>query len=113
MPQGVNGVMHCWPGNPEDVNPFLDLGLHISFAGNLTYPKNDHLREAAQRVPLDRLLVETDAPFLAPQPKRGNRNESAFITHTLSALAELRGEDVELTRQATWDNACRLFGHNI
>ncbi|RMH02025.1 MAG: TatD family deoxyribonuclease [Planctomycetota bacterium] len=104
------GVMHCWSGRAEEVDDFLDLGLHVSFAGNLSYKRNEELREAARRVPRDRLLLETDAPFLAPQPRRGRRNEPAFLPHTLAALAAARGEDPEALAAATRANAYRLFG---
>ncbi len=108
----INGVMHCWPGTPELVHEFVALGLHISFAGNATYKQNQQLRESIAEVPLDRLLVETDAPFLSPQKKRGQRNESAFIIHTLEFLAEQRPESLETVAQACWDNAQELFQTN-
>jgi TatD DNase family protein len=73
--------------------PALERGWYVSFAGNVTYPKAPELREAAARVPHDRLLAETDSPYLAPQPVRGGRNEPAFVVHTLAVLAEARGED--------------------
>lgn len=106
----VTGVMHCYSESPQQVEAFLALGLHVSFAGNLTYPRAEELRLAARQVPLDRLLVETDAPYLAPQAQRGHRNEPAFVRHTLGALAEVRGEEVEQTAERTWANANRLFG---
>ena len=105
-----SGVMHCWSNPVASLDGFLDLDLHISFAGNLTYPKNEELREAAQRVPANRLLVETDAPFLAPQAKRGKRNESSFLPHTLEFLAELRTESMTELAEITWQNAEDLFG---
>jgi len=106
----VSGVMHCYSDLPERVDAFLDLGLHISFAGNLSYKKAEDLRRAAVRVPLDRLLVETDAPFLAPQPRRGKRNEPAFVRYTLELLAELRGLPAGEMAERTWQNASALFG---
>ena len=106
----IAGVMHCWSTGSEILPDFLDLGLYISFAGNVSYPKSNSLRDAASNVPLDRLLVETDAPFLAPQPKRGKRNEPAYIRHTLDCIAELKGQDAENLAQVTWANACTLFG---
>lgn len=106
----VSGVMHCYSEGPEVVDDFLALGLHISFAGNLTYPKSESIREAARRVPADRLLIETDAPFLAPQPRRGRPNEPAFVAFTLAALAAARDESPEAVAAATWRNACALFG---
>ncbi len=106
----VTGVMHCFSDTPERVAGFLELGLHISFAGNLTYKSADGLRDAARLVPEDRLLVETDAPFLAPVPRRGKRNEPAFVRHTLERLAEVRGVAAEELAAATAANAERLFG---
>lgn len=105
----LRGVMHCYSEGPEMVGRFLDCGLHVSFAGNLTYPKSAALREACALVPRERLLVETDAPFLAPQPQRGRPNEPAFILHTLEALAAARGEAPADTARITFDNACALF----
>lgn len=105
----LRGVMHCYSEGPEMVGRFLACGLHVSFAGNLTYPKSTALREACALVPRERLLVETDAPFLAPQPKRGQPNEPAFIRFTLEALAAARGELPEDTARLTFDNACALF----
>lgn len=106
----VAGVLHCFSEGGEHLEAFLALGLHVSFAGNLTYPGAGGIREAAARVPDDRLLVETDAPFLAPQPVRGRRNEPAFLPHTLRALAEIRGEEAACTAEVTRENARRLFG---
>jgi len=106
----LRGVMHCYSEGPEPLDDFLALGLHISFAGNMTYPKSVPLREAARRVPLDRLLVETDAPFLAPQPVRGKRNEPAYVAHTAAALAELHGLDADAMAEHCWQNASQLFG---
>lgn len=105
----LRGVMHCYSEGPEMVGRFLDRGLHVSFAGNLTYPKSSGLREACAGVPRERLLVETDAPFLAPQPQRGQQNEPAFILHTLLALAAARGEAPAETARVTFDNARSLF----
>jgi len=107
--ESVCGVMHCYSEGPEYLDDLLALGLHVSFAGNLTYPKSDPIRESARRVPLDRLLVETDAPFLAPQPVRGRRNEPAHVTHTLMDLARIREEDPEALARSTRLNAERLF----
>lgn len=105
----TSGIMHCFAEGPERVQEFLDLGLHISFAGNLTYPKSQHLRDAAQLVPVDRLLVETDAPFLSPQPKRGKRNEPAYVAHTLRCLADCKGLAAEDLAEQTYQNAAELF----
>ena len=92
-------VLHCF-SSPPLLEPALDRGWYVSFAGNVTYPKAPELRDAAARVPRDRILAETDSPYLAPQPVRGKRNEPAHVVHTVEALANLRGEDVaELGRQ--------------
>ena len=89
----VRGVMHCFSGTRDDARLALDLGFYISLAGIVTFPKAGALREVAQFVPEDRLLVETDAPFLAPVPHRGKRNEPAWVVETLHALADTRGTD--------------------
>ena len=86
----------------------LDMGFHVSFAGIVTFPKATAVREAARVVPLDRLLVETDAPYLAPVPKRGKRNEPAFVVETAKRLAELRGEPLDRVAEATSANFTRL-----
>ena len=85
-------ILHCF-SSPALLEPALERGWYISFAGNVTYPKAPELREAAKRVPRDRLLAETDSPYLAPQPVRGGRNEPAFVVHTVATLADARGED--------------------
>ena len=105
----IEGVMHCFSGTKEDASRAVALGLHVSFAAPLTYPKNAALREAAAMVPDERLLVETDAPFLPPQGRRGQRNEPAFVLETLRALAEARGCDVAHTAAVTHRNATALF----
>jgi TatD DNase family protein len=86
-------ILHCF-SSPALLEPALERGWYLSFAGNVTYPKAPELREAAKRVPRDRLLAETDSPYLAPQAVRGKRNEPAFVVHTVATLAEARGEDV-------------------
>ncbi len=103
------GIMHCFAGSTAFVEHVLSWGFYISFAGNVTFPKAEQLRIAAQAVPLDRLLVETDAPYLAPQPVRGKRCEPAFVKHTAEALAKLRGIDFETLSAATAENAARVF----
>lgn len=104
------GVMHCFSGTVDEARAALDLGLYVSFAGPLTYPKNDALRAAAKYVPSDRVLVETDAPFLPPQRFRGKRNEPALIVHTVERLAEVRGVPIEQAAATTFENAVALFG---
>jgi TatD DNase family protein len=106
---GVTGVFHCFSGGPEEAEQVLSMGFYISFAGVVTFPKALRVQEAARRVPSDRLLVETDAPYLAPVPRRGKRNEPAFVLDTARRLAELRGEPFEQLAAATTENFGRLF----
>ncbi|MDQ3805502.1 MAG: TatD family hydrolase [Acidobacteriota bacterium] len=107
------GVMHCFGGGPPLAGAALELGLHISFAGNVTFKKAEPLREAARLVPLDRLLVETDCPFLAPVPFRGRRNEPAHVVETARFLAGLRGLEAEELGRVTSANFARLFGLDL
>ena len=106
---GLGGIMHCFGAGWEQAQRSLDLGFLISFAGNLTYPKAQPLRDVAARLPLDRLLVETDAPWLAPNAQRGKRNEPAFVTQTAQTLADLQGVDAAELAAATARNFFRLF----
>ena len=108
-PTGLGGVMHCFGGGWEQAKRSLDLGFLISFAGNLTYPKAQPLRDVAARVPLDCVLVETDAPWLAPNTLRGKRNEPAYVTQTAQTLAELHSLSSEEICAATTRNFARLF----
>jgi TatD DNase family protein len=89
-PKGFGGILHCFTGNWPQAKRALDVGFMISFAGNLTFPKAQQIREAALEVPLDRMFIETDCPYLAPVPNRGKRNEPAFVVETARKLAELR-----------------------
>jgi TatD DNase family protein len=107
---GANGgIMHCFSGNADQARRSLTANFHLSFAGNLTYPRSTDIREAATLAPSNRILVETDAPFLAPIPLRGQRNEPAYVVHTAVALAELRGISVEDLAAVTRENFRRLF----
>jgi TatD DNase family protein len=106
---GLGGIMHCFGGDWEQARRSLDLGFLVSFAGNLTYPKAEPLREVAGRLPLDAVLVETDAPWLTPAPDRGKRNEPAFVTRTAATLAGLLGVSSEEIASATTQNFARLF----
>ena len=106
---GLGGVMHCFGGGWEQARRSLELGFLISFAGNLTYPKAQPLRDVAARLPLDGVLVETDAPWLAPNALRGKRNEPAYVTQTAQTLAELQRVTAEEIASATTKNFCRLF----
>jgi len=107
---GVRGVMHCYTMGAAELAPYLELGFYISFSGVVTYPKNDANRGAASIVPIDRLLFETDAPFLAPQGERGKRNEPAFVKRVLEDVAALRGVDARELAERSSRNAARLFG---
>ena len=109
-PHNIGGVMHCFSGTADEAQRSLDLGFHISFAGNITYAKYPFIREAAAVVPLERMLVETDSPFLAPQPYRGERNEPARTRVTAEFVAQLRGVDVETIADSTTRNFRSLFG---
>jgi TatD DNase family protein len=104
-----SGIIHCFSGGPEEARSALDLGFYLSFGGVLTFPKADALREAARLALEDRLLVETDAPYLAPAPKRGKRNEPAFIVETARRLAEVRGIAPERIAEVTTENFERLM----
>ena len=110
MLDGFDGtvIMHCF-STPELLPIALDRGYYVSFAGNVTYPKAQELRDAATRVPVDRLLAETDCPYLAPQPVRGKRNEPAYVVHTFAALAEARGADEDELAQRIDANAATAF----
>jgi TatD DNase family protein len=108
-PTGLGGVMHCFGGGWDEARRLLDLGFLISFAGNLTYPKAQSLREVAAKMPLDGLLVETDAPWLAPVPNRGKRNEPAWVLHTALVLAGLLGVEEQEIASETTKNFIRLF----
>ena len=102
-------VIHCFSGDADIARECAARGYFTSFAGNVTYPKNEHLRQAAAAVPLDRLLVETDAPFLSPQKKRGTDNHPANVMITLAELARVRGDDVEKLVAATSENSRAAF----
>lgn len=107
-PANLKGVMHCFSGGPEEARRALNLGFFLSFAGVITFPKAVRVREAARSAPLERLLVETDAPYLAPVPYRGKRNEPAWVVETARRLAELRGEPLERLAAETSRNFERL-----
>ncbi len=106
------GVLHCFTGSPAFARRLADLGYFVSFSGIVTFKNAAPLREAARAVPADRLLVETDAPYLAPVPHRGKRNEPAWVVHVAAALAIERGVSLELLAQQVWENARRLFAWN-
>jgi TatD DNase family protein len=107
------GVLHCFTGTRDLAQQAVELGFYISFSGVVTFKKAEDLRETAKRVPLDRLLVETDSPFLAPLPFRGKRNEPAYVVETAKAIAELRGLAPEELAEITTRNFMRLFGSRL
>jgi TatD DNase family protein len=109
---GVRGVFHCFTGDTAMAQRALALGFYVSFAGIVTFPKAGDLRDAARSVPADRLLIETDSPYLAPVPHRGKRNEPAYVARVLAALADTRGEPLETLQKNVTDNFVRLFGSN-
>ena len=103
------GVIHCFTGGPDDARAYLDLGMYLSFSGILTFKKAEDIRAAAALAPVDRVLVETDAPYLAPIPHRGKRNEPAFVLETLKHLAAVKQLPIEELAAATTANARQLF----
>jgi TatD DNase family protein len=106
----VRGVMHCWSGSPEETKQFLELGFYISFSGIVTFKNAVQVQESAQLVPMDRLLIETDCPFLAPVPHRGKRrNQPAYVQYVAEQLAHLRQTSVEAIAAQTTANAYQLF----
>jgi TatD DNase family protein len=107
---GVRGIFHCFGGSPAIMDFAIRHGWYVSFAGNLTFPKAQNLRDAARDAPLERLLVETDSPFLAPQAVRGKRCEPAFVAYTAAALAEQKGLPLPEMHALLTANACRCFG---
>ena len=106
----AGGVVHCFTAGPAECERALALGLHISIPGIVTFKNGDSIRAAIPLVPDDRLLVETDSPYLAPIPHRGQRNEPAFVAHTAARVAEVRGVSVEALTATTRANTIRLFG---
>ena len=107
--QAHAGVIHCFTEDVHTAKLALDLGFYISFSGIVTFKNATAIQEAARYVPLDRLLVETDSPYLAPVPKRGKPNEPAYVRHTAAFVAQLRGDSLENIAQATTANCLRLF----
>jgi TatD DNase family protein len=106
----LGGILHCFTGEWEHARRALDCGFLISFAGNITFPRAENIREVAAKVPLDRMLIETDAPFLAPLPYRGKRNEPAWVGRVADKVAEVRGVPSEQVASSTANNFFRFFG---
>lgn len=108
------GVMHCWGGTPAETQWFIDLGFYISFSGTVTFKNAGQIHKSAQMVQSDRLLLETDCPFLSPVPKRGQRrNEPAYVRYVAEVIAHLRGVTIEAIAAQTTENACELFGLSV
>ncbi len=107
--KGLGGILHCFTGNWPQASRALDMGFMISFAGNVTFPKAQQIRDAAMEVPLDRMLIETDCPYLAPAPHRGKRNEPAFVKETARRLGDLRGLSMEEVGERTSRNFYNFF----
>src|SRR5512146_1429114 len=107
---GAGGVMHCFTGQTKHATTALDLGFIISFAGNVTFPKAENIREAARMAPLERMFIETDCPYLAPVPHRGKRNEPAFVREAARCIGELRGISAEEVGERTAEDFYRFFG---
>jgi TatD DNase family protein len=103
------GIIHCFTGEPKHMLEAVDLGFMVSFSGAVTFPKAENIRAAARECPLDRILVETDSPYLAPIPYRGKRNEPAYVVETAKKIAEVRGVSVDEIARATTDNFHRFF----
>ena len=110
---GLGGVMHCFSGTIDQARASLDLGFVISFAGNVTYPKAQNIRDAVGMVPLDRMFIETDSPYLAPIPYRGRRNELAFVTEVARQIGQLRGIAPEEVGQLTTQNFYSFFHRTL
>src|SRR5580698_3857126 len=108
-PKGLGGILHCFTGSSAQAKRALDMGFMISFAGNITFPKAQQIRDAALEIPFDRLLIETDAPYLAPVPHRGKRNEPAFVKETARRLGELRGLSADEVGERTSNNFYNFF----
>jgi TatD DNase family protein len=108
-PKGLGGILHCFTGEWHHAKRAMDCGFLISFAGNITFPKAQPIRDVAVQVPLDRMLVETDAPFLAPVPNRGKRNESAWVAQVAEKLAEIRNVPVDEIASRTTENFYQFF----
>ena len=106
---GCGGIMHCFSSGWDAAKQALDMDMSISFSGNVTFKKNDDLREVARKVPLESILIETDSPYLAPVPKRGKRNEPTYVKHVAECIAEVRGISLEALAEATTTNALKRF----
>jgi TatD DNase family protein len=107
---GLGGIFHCFAGTMEEARHGIDMGFLVSFAGNVSYPKAQNLRDVAKQIPIERLLVETDSPFLAPLPHRGKRNEPAYVAEVARTIANVRNLAADEVARATAENFRRFFG---
>ena len=107
--KGISGVFHCFSGSKEMAREVLDLGFYIAFGGSVTFKNNVKIVEAARYVPLDKIVVETDCPYLAPVPNRGKRNSSLNLNYVIEKIAEVKNITAGEVERATWENACGLF----
>lgn len=105
----LSGVIHCYGGNLEQAKKFLDLGFFFGFTGIVTFKNAKEIQTIAKEVPLDRILIETDSPFLAPDPYRGQRNEPSYVKYVCQKIAELKGLSFEEVAKTTYENTCKLF----
>ena len=110
FPPELTGVIHCFTGTFDEAVALLDKGWYLSFSGIVTFTKSKDLQDVVKRIPMERILVETDAPYLAPQSKRGKPNEPSFITETVSTIATIKGLSFEEVARITFQNASHLFG---
>jgi len=108
--QGLRGVFHSFMGDPQEADHILELGFYLGIGGALTFKRNEALRQTVSQLPLARLVLETDSPYLTPVPLRGRRNEPAYVRHVADTLAHIKGEAVERVASRTTTNACQLFG---
>jgi TatD DNase family protein len=106
---GLGGIFHCYAGTIEEARQGMEMGFLVSFAGNVSYPKAQNLRDVARQIPIDRLLIETDSPFLAPLPHRGKRNEPAYVAEVARTIANVRNLAADEVARATAENFRRFF----
>lgn len=108
----VGGVIHCYSYSPQMAQPFLDLGFYVGVGGVVTFKNGKKLKETVRRIPLERIVLETDSPYMAPEPHRGERNSSLFLRYVVQTIAELKEIPAEEVVRQTWQNACRLYRLN-
>ena len=109
---GISGVIHCYSYSKEIAKEYIKMGYYIGVGGVVTFKNAKKLVETVEEIPLDRILVETDCPYMAPEPHRGKRNSSLYLPHIIEKIAEIKGTTKEIVTQVTYDNAMRLFSSN-